>query len=82
MDAMFSEKSSLSSLDAISSLSVKFSIAGHFDVHNLDQFLSKIVEEAMLPFGGTNLAIPGDHSQLKPVRKAPLYKQPDNLRNE
>jgi len=60
----------------------EISMAGHQDVRNLDRFLSKVFEETMLPFGGTNLVLAGDHSQLKPVRRAPLYKQPDDPTNE
>ena len=60
----------------------EISMAGHQDVRNLDRFLSKVFEETAFPFCGANLVLAGDHSQLKPVRRAPLYKQPDDPRNE
>ena len=59
----------------------EISMASHLDIRNLDQFLSAVFEETTLPFGGTNLVLAGDHSQLKPGRKAPLYKKSDGTRN-
>jgi hypothetical protein len=60
----------------------EISMASHLDIYNLNKFLSTVFEETALPFGGTNLVLAGDHSQLKPVRKAPLYKKPDDTSNE
>ena len=51
-------------------------MARHRDVRNLDKFLSQVFEETMLPFGGTNLVLAGGPSQLTPVPREPVFKQP------
>ena len=59
----------------------EISMAGHQDVRNLDKFLSQVFDETRISFGGTNLVLAGDHSQLAPVLKRALYREPKSSNN-
>jgi hypothetical protein len=59
----------------------EISMAGHIDIYKLDAFFAKVHEETELPFGGMSVVLTGDHSQLVPVKKLPLFKKTDLGRN-
>ena len=51
-------------------------------MRDIQKSLSVLDKETIPPYGGRNLVLAGDHTQLKPVPRSPLYMGPTRTSNQ
>jgi len=54
------------------------SLMGQADLNRIDRSLRILRDESNITFGGADVLFIGDHSQLPPVRKCPLWRRPNS----